>query len=49
MANEEEVPNEGEVHLPTFSDELVRTTQRWQLAEIGNPLLSVDEEVDKEE
>ena len=49
MANEEEVPNEGEVHLLTFSDELVRTDQRWQVADIGKPLLSVDEEVDKDQ
>ena len=49
MANEEEVPNDGEVHLPTFSDELVRTEQRLQIADIGKPLLSVDEEVDKDQ
>ena len=49
MANDEEVPNEGEVHLPTYSDELVRTEQRWQVADIGKPLLSVDEEVDKDQ
>ena len=49
MANNAEVPNEGECHLPTFSDELVRTEQRWQVADIGKALLSVDEEVDKDQ
>ena len=29
--------------------ELVRTEQRWQVADIGKPLLSVDEEVDKDQ
>ena len=28
---------------------MVRTDQRWQVADIGKPLLSVDEEVDKDQ
>ena len=46
MANGEEVPNDGQQTLPTFSENLVRTTQKWQVAEISKPLLSVGEECD---
>lgn len=45
-ADDTEVANEGEVLLPTFSNELVRTNQRWQIADIAKPLLSVGEECD---
>ena len=48
-ANDQEVPNEGQVTLPTFSKELVRTSQTWQLAEIAKPLLSVGEECDQDQ
>ena len=41
-----EVPNEGEQTLPSFSENLVRTNQRWQLADVASPLLSVGEECD---
>ena len=42
-----EVPNEGEQFLPTQSSEGVWTQQRWQLAEVTKPLLSIGEECDK--
>ena len=34
---------------PTFSPELVRTDQRWQIADVKTPLLSVEEECDKDQ
>ena len=45
-ANGGEVPNEGQQVLPTFSENLVRTNQRWQIADTAKPLLSVGEECD---
>ena len=46
-ATAHEVPNEGEQCLPTQSSEGVWTQQRWQLAEVTKPLLSIGEECDK--
>ena len=48
-ATDDPVENEGEITVPTFSPELVRTDQRWQVADIKTPLLSVEEEVDKDQ
>ena len=48
-ANNSEIPNEGQVTLPTFSKELVRTNKTWQIAEIAKPLLSVGEECDEDQ
>ena len=45
-ANGGEVPNEGQKTLPTFSENFVRTNQRWQVADTAKPLLSVGEECD---
>ena len=46
-ANNQEIANEGQVTFPTYSKELVRTDQTWQVADIAKPLLSVGEECDK--
>ncbi len=42
-----EIPNEGEQILPMQSGEGVWTQQRWQLADVTRPLLSVGEECDR--
>ena len=49
LADNSEIPNEGEMTLPTFSPECVRTDQTWQVASVGKPLLSVGEECDKDQ
>ena len=43
----QEIANEGEQYIPTFSNEGVESQQRWQIAEITRPLCSVGEECDK--
>ena len=42
-AGGDEIPNEGEQHLPTVSADGVKSCQRWQMAAVTRPLKSVGE------
>ena len=46
-ASGNEIENEGEQNLPTFSPEGIQSVQKWNLADVTKPLLSVGEECDK--
>ena len=41
------MPHQGELKLPTVSNECVWTEQRWEVAPITRPLMSIGEECDK--
>ena len=48
-ASNTEIPNEGELVLPTMSSEGVVTRQVWQVAEVTKNLLSIMEETDQDQ
>ena len=47
VANGGTIPHQGEMRVPTMSNEGVWTHQRWEVAPVTRPLLSIAGECDK--